>query len=196
MENSENSADVSTPKKAEIVLNALTLEESTTLREFILNRVPEPGSFNLPYRPDEWDSAGIIQKIQDLAKDHIRRTHVTNSNLKPKSFTISNLSDSGDSGEEYEEYNANDEILYRVTATVSNETTCTGGDTLYVNTHQSVSHVDGTTVTIHRCEAINNWKISPVDGSRLDLVIYLQENVKRISYNYHIDQIDTDIPDF
>lgn len=196
MENSENARGTSIPKEAEILLNALTEEESRSLREFILSKVPDSGVFNLPYRPDEWDSMGVMQKIQDLAKDHIRVTHVTNSQLEPRSFSLLNISNFEDYGEEYQECNANNEILYRVVATVSNAEICTGGNTLYINTHRSVNHASGTTVTIHRCERLNNWKMSPVTGSRLDLVIYLQENAKQISYDYHIDQIESDLPDF
>lgn len=196
MKNTENTSDIFTPKKAEILVDALTKEESSALREFILSKVPDGGSLNLPYRPDEWDSTGVIQKVQDLAKEHIRRTHVTINQLAPRSFSVSNISKSDGYSEEYSSYISDGEILYQVIATVSDDSFCVGGDTLYVNTNERISHSGGTTVVMHRCEELNNWKISPISGNRLDLAIYLQESGKRISYNYPIDQIIDELPDF
>lgn len=196
MYNTENTRDISTPKEVEILVDALTEEESDALREFILSKVLDGGSLDLPYRPDEWDHLGVIQKVQDIAKDCIKRTHVTNNQLEPRAFTVSNISTSEDYAEEYPPYDSNSEILYQATATVSSDKSCTGGDTLYVNTHRRVTHSSGTTITIHRCEELNNWKISPIKGNRLDLTILFQENNKQISYDYPIDQITTELSDF
>lgn len=187
----------SLPKEADVLINAITLEESSVLKDFILSKLPDPGSVDLLYRPDEWDSAGVIQKIQDLAKDHISRNYVTYNQLEPRGFKLSRISDSSDCGEEYSEYNLNGEIVYQVTATVSNRETCIGGDTLYTHTYLEVPHEDGTTVVIHRDEKLNDWKISPiVSGDRLDLIIYIQEFDLQKSYDYPIDQITKELEDF
>lgn len=197
MENTANIADRSAPRQVEILLDALTPGESEVLRNFILDKLPHEGVVELLYRPDEWDSEGVIQKVQDLAKDHIKNTFVTINQLEPRGFRLARISNHLEWGEEYSKYNSNGEIIYQVTATVSNNDICNGGSTVYVNTGIEVPHANGTTVAIHRAEELNDWKLSHIySGHRLDLIIYIQEFDKQKSYDYPIDQITEDLPDF
>lgn len=197
MEHTENSSNRGTPKEAQVLVNAITVDEAAILRGFILAKLTSEGILELPYRPDEWDSAGVIQKIQDMAKEYIKQNYVTYNQLEPRAFLLSRVSDHSDRGEEYSEYNANGEILYQVTTTVSNSEVCTGGDTIYVNTYVTVPHENGTTMVIHRDEELNNWKLSPIlSGERLDLIIYIQEFDLQKSYDYPIDQTTVEIPNF
>jgi hypothetical protein len=182
------------PALPEIVVDAITAEESECLRSFILSKLPAVGSLELPYRPDEWDSYGIIQKIQDLAKDKIKQTHVVHNQLEPRSFVIFNAVDTSELGEEYSTYNANGEIIYKIMLTVSSDDALTGGNITFDNSVGMVSNFGGTTAVIFRCEEINNYTISPISiGNRLDLVICLQEIDRKISYDYPIDPLPTDL---
>lgn len=195
MENTENAAE--TPRKVDILVDALTKEESSSLRAFILEKTINNNSIDLPYRPDEWDADGIIQKIQDLAKEHIKHNFVTNNQLEPRRFTLINIEDSDEYGEEYSEYNQDAVISYKVMATVSNEETCSGGSTVFPHNGKHVDHLDGTTITIHRCERINDWNLSDIyKGQRLDLAMEFQDVGRRISYNYHIEQTTEDLLGF
>lgn len=198
MENFNNIDNIkSLPKQAETIANAITESESSILREFILSKLPEEGSVELQYRPDEWDSAGVIQKIQDFGKDYIQRTHVTNNQLEPRKFKLSNIIETSELGEEYSEYNKNGEILYLITATVSNAASCSGGSTIYTEMGKVIDLSSGTTISIHRCELVNSWKMMPVrSGNRLDLSILIQENDRQVSYDYPIDQIIDELPNF
>lgn len=197
MENFNSNNNKSSPKQAETIVNAITESESSILREFILSKLPSEGSLELQYRPDEWDSAGIVQKIQDLGREYIQRTHVVSNQLEPRKFKLYNIVDASELGEEYSEYNKNGEILYLITATVSTSDSCSGGSTIYTETGKVVDLSSGTNITIHRCESLNSWKIMPVrSGNRLDLSILIQENDRQISYDYPIDQITRELPSF
>lgn len=198
MENFNNNTDnKSLPVQAGIIADAITEAESSVLKEFILSKLPNEGTLELQYRPDEWDSAGIVQKIQDLGRDYIQKTHVTNNQLEPRQFKVSNIVDTSELGEEYSDYNKNGEILYLITATVSTGSSCSGGSTIYTETGKVVDLSSGTTIVIHRCESINGWKMMPIrSGNRLDLSILIQENDRQISYDYPIDQITEELPNF
>jgi hypothetical protein len=183
-----------TPTPPEILVDAITAEESAHLRDFILSKLPLPGTLELPYRPDEWDTNGVIQKIQDLAKDRIKQTHVVYNQLEPRSFVISNLVDSSFLGEEYSSYNSNGEILYKTIITVSSSDICSGGDIIFSNGEDATTNLLGTTAIIFRCEERNSYTVSPVSsGNRVSLAICLQEIDRQISYDYPIDPLPIDL---
>lgn len=185
------------PKKVDILADVLTHEETSALQEFMASRLPEGNSLiDLRYRSDEWDAHGVIQKIHDTAKKYIEQNYEAKGQIEPRQFTMTRTADASDAGEEYGDYNSNEEILYAVTVSVPDLNGCAGGNSVYVNTDTTVNLTDNT-ICIHRCEAFNNWRMSSIEsGSRLDLVILFQEVQRDVSYDFYIDQITEDLPDF
>jgi hypothetical protein len=185
------------PRVADIFPSPLTKDEELSLMEFIESTIPSGDeTVSLRYRPDEWDAAGAIRKVQETAKEYIQANYKVSGQLEPRRFVIRRVVDSSDVGEEYGNYESNGEILYHVGVSIPGSDGCTGGSVSYSN-HARVVDVADKELAIHRCESINNWKSNTIsDGSRLDLTILFQEISRVISYNYEIDQIEEELEDF
>lgn len=186
-------------KKADLLCNVLTDDDSTQLELFIESKLgPSVSSelsessriCNLPYRPDEWDAAGVIQKVQDIARNHILNTYVVVGDLEPRSFKLLRTEDVQTYKEEYDKYDQNGEILYTAVVTASNPDTYWHGETRYLVNGEGL-RLRRNDMLVHRNERLNTWEIVEVlRGTRLDLVIVFQEIDRRISYDYDIDQTD------
>jgi hypothetical protein len=185
------------PKNANILTGLISDSDISNLRNFINEKVADnDASINLRYRPDEWDSTGVIQKVYDLIKEYLKENYEIQGQLEPRKFTIRRILDASDIGEEYGDYDANGEILYSATFSIPGLDGCSGGETTYLKYDCTVKP-DDTAILIHRCEANNDWRTNRIgDGSRLDLVILFQEISREISYDFDIDQIIENIPNF
>jgi len=190
-------------KRFDLLTEVLTKDESTCLEDFIKSKLVKIESdsnisqtYKLQYRPDEWDSMGVIQKVQDIARSHIQKTYAVVGQLEPRSFTLLRTEDAQGYIEEYGVYNQNGEILYTAVVTASDSDDYYSGETLYLVNGEGFrpSRVD---VVVHRNETLNNWEIvEVVKGTRLDLLIVFQEIERKLSYDYEIDQILEDIKEF
>jgi hypothetical protein len=192
-------------KKFDILTNVLTVEESTSLETFITSKIstnaPDSNSntsqkYVLQYRPDEWDSAGAIQKVYDIARKHILDTYAVIGQLEPRSFTLLRTEDAQTYKEEYGAYNQNGEILYTAIVTASNPPDYYSGETLYLVNGEGFMP-NRYDIVVHRNESHNNWEIvDVVTGVRLDLLVVFREHARRTAYNYYIDQLDEDSLNF
>lgn len=187
-------------KRFDVLKDAIDLEDSDALKEFIELKLPGGAEQELSqelvlqYRPDEWDSRGVIQKVQDIAKAHISSVFALSGQLEPRKFYLLRTENVQTYKQEYGLYNDNNETLYSAIVTVSSPTEYYSGETLYLVNGEGF-RPNRTDIVIHRHEKINDWEIVEVlIGSRLDLVVVFQEIDRRISYDYPIDQ-DTPIVD-
>jgi hypothetical protein len=183
-------------KKFEIIRNAITPEESLALKNYISSKITESSNSKysnqlvLPYRPDEWDEFGVIQKIQDIAKGHILETYPIIGQLEPRKFMILRTDNVQTYKETYGLYNANSEILYTAIVTPSSPTDYFSGETLYTVNGEGF-YPNPRDMVVQRNEELNSWEIIEVlSGTRFDLVVVFQEIDRTISYNYTISQDD------
>lgn len=186
-------------KKVDLLQNVLTGEDSEALEAFIRSKLEGKVStelsetsqiYNLPYRPDEWDTAGVIKKVYDIAREHILKTYAVIGQLEPKSFTLLRTEDVQTYKEEYGVYNKNGEILYTAAVTASTPEDYWCGETRYTQNGEGLQP-RRTDMLVHRNESLNDWEILEViRGTRLDLLIVLREHARRTSYDYPIDQLD------
>lgn len=184
-------------KKFDTLRNALSAKESSALETFIVSKLSNNATISsssqkyiLQYRPDEWDSMGVIQKVQDLVKDHIYKTYAVSGQLEPRSFSILRTEDAQGYKEEYGAYNQNGEILYTAIVTASDSSDYFSGETIYLVNGEGFKP-SRSDVVVHRNETLNDWEITEVvRGVRLDLVIVFREIDRKVSYDYPIDQLD------
>ena len=183
-------------KRFDILSNVITPEESLALQAFIESKIPESSDsthsqeLTLPYRPDEWDDLGIVQKIQDMAKAHILSTYAVVGQLEPRKFLILRTDNVQTYKETYGAYNENGEILYTAIVTPSNPTEYYSGETLY-DINGMGFHPNSGDMVVQRNETLNNWEIVEVlTGTRFDLIVVFQEIDRTISYDYAISQED------
>ena len=183
------------PKMFDFIKNAITDEEAESLREFIEQKLSEERedleasqSMVLAYRPDEWDSAGVIAKIQDLAKLHIQNTYSLGGYLGAQKFMLLRTENAQSYKEVYGNYNNDGEILYTAIVSPCRGTEYFQGETKYTINGEGFKP-RAVDMTVHRNEELNNWEITEViNGTRFDLVIVFQEVDKQVSYDYEIDQ--------
>lgn len=183
-------------KRFDILSNVITPEESLALKAFIESKIPESSDSTysqevvLPYRPDEWDELGIVQKIQDLAKAHILKTYAVVGQLEPRKFMVIRTDNVQTYGETYGSYNQNGEILYTAVVTPSSPTDYYSGETLY-GVNGEGFHPNSCDMVVQRNEELNSWEIVEVlTGVRFDLIVVFQEIDRTISYDYIINQDD------
>lgn len=191
------------PKKFDTLTNIITSEEAAQLRAFILEKLPESVEGEksqqhvLPYRTDEWDSSGVINKLQEVAKAHIRNAFYMEGAVEPRKFLLLKSEQFQSYFEEYpSSYINNKEILYTAVVTPVYSGKDYSGETLY--TMNGEGFVPKTLdMVIHRNEAFNNWSVQEVlNGTRLDLVMVFREVNMDISYDYAIDQSPEDQEEF
>lgn len=184
------------PKKFDILTGVVTTEEAEKLREFITSKLPNTSedsssqSHVLPYRSDEWDSDGIINRLQSLARDHVRATFHTIGAVEPRKFMLLRTDASQSYSETYGNYINNREILYTAVVTPVSEFSHSPDETVYTTNGEGFkpSQVD---MVVHRNEEYNNWSIPELDsGSRLDLIMVFREVDQSISYDYPMDQLE------
>jgi hypothetical protein len=184
-------------KKFDTLTGIISPEESAALENFINSKLSASTTdlafsqvCTLQYRPDEWDSMGVVQKVQDIAREHIYKTYAVSGQLEPRSFTILRTEDVQTYKEEYGLYNQNNEILYTAIVTASHPDDYYSGETLYLNNGEGFRPARSD-IVIHRNERLNDWEIvEVVTGVRLDLIIVFQEIDRKVSYDYPIDQLD------
>jgi hypothetical protein len=186
-------------KKADLVRNVLSVEDADSLKLFIESKFESRSHsesstisqvYELPYRPDEWDSNGVIQKVHDIAKAHILKTYAVVGQLEPRSFKLLMTNIDQSYGEEYGAYNQDNEILYTSIVTVSNPDDYWRGETKYPVNGEGL-RLNRVDMLVHRNESLNTWEVSGVEhGTRFDLLVVFQESDRRVSYDYEIDQTD------
>lgn len=183
-------------KRFDVISNAIDSEEGLSLKGFIESKIPESSDspysqqLVLPYRPDEWDGSGVIQKVQDIAKAHVMSTYAIVGQLEPRKFMLLRTDNVQTYKETYGSYNENGEILYTAILTPSSPTEYYSGETLYAVNGEGF-HPNPRDLVVQRNEELNNWEIVEVlTGTRFDLVVVFQEIDRTISYDYAISQDD------
>lgn len=181
-------------KRFEVLPGVLSSEEVLALKEFIGSKLPKSSedefsqTLVLPYRPDEWDSIGVVQKVQDISRSHIVSTYAVSGQLEPVKFKVMRTDNVQKYLETYGKYNDNREILYTAITTVPSPVDHYSGETLYQNNGEGFRPNPGDLV-IHRNETLNNWEIvGAANTPRFDLLIMFREVDRSISYDYVIDQ--------
>lgn len=181
------------------VLGVLSSDELQSMYTYILDKLPEKSSDSvsqerlLQYRPDEWDSLGAIQKVQDAAKQHISETYPVVGQIEPRKFFILRT-DAGQTYEQvYADSNNSREVVYTTVTTVVDADSYEYGETIYTESGEGFKPAIGSTL-VHKDVKANSWKIDdPVSGCRLDLVIVFQNIDRNISYDYPMDQTVTNL---
>ena len=188
------------PKKFDTLKDVLSKEEADALRIFIEEKFKtvdaDTKEILMTYRPEDWDSEGIIEKLTDTTKAHIISTFRIEGSLNPRKFMLLRTRDVQSYEEEYGAYNQNGEILYTAVATASKRNEYFSGQTLYTRNGEGFfpREVD---LIVHRNEELNNWEIHEVlEGERLDLIMVFEEIDRGVHYNYEIDQLEDDGIDF
>lgn len=184
----------------EIVGDVITGEESEYLGNFIMSKfkdVPAPsGSISLavplPYRLDEWDDRGIIEKIHSKAKHYFQTTFNIGPNIGPMEFLLVKSEMKQRHKTFYEPFVPGGDVFYTAIITPVVRENHDPGTTNYINLNQSLSP-GGVDMVVHKNDVPTNWEIVGGNyGIRVDLIIVFRENTKRISYDYKIDQTDSD----
>lgn len=182
------------PKIFDIIKDVLSLDEAASLLEFLEQKLPvdadEYFSIDLSYRPEDWDSFGIIEKIYNKAKAHISEVYPVEGSLNPRRFQIVRTDDCRPFKQEYGNYRNGNEILYTAVVTPVLSTKYFSGETLYFENGEGF-RPSPTDLVIHRNERINSWEIIEVlSGARYDLIITFEEVYRGVSYDYEIAQLE------
>ncbi len=184
------------PKRFDLLTSALSKQEASDLNAFLVEKFSDidvtTRSIDLSYRPEDWDDSGVIEKLHNIVREHIKQTYKITGSLNPRRFTLLRTTDVQTYSETYGDYNANNEILYTAIYTAPNVTDYYSGETLY-NKNGEGFFPSGYDVVIHRNEELNNWEIlDVVKGQRLDLLMVFEEIDRGVSYDYPIDQLEDD----
>ena len=191
--------DVSTsdPKRFRVVRELITKEEAKQLSDFILSKLPEegdmetpPSTLNLPYRPDEWDSTGVIEKIYNFGKEYLRENFELEGGLEPKTFKLIRT----DGYQVYKEVFPEEEELKEktysliLTPLIASTGGFFAGTTVYAVNGEGFTP-ETTSLIVQKNMSLNNWEITEGGGgTRLDLVITFREFRQGMSYDYKIEQ--------
>jgi hypothetical protein len=196
-------SDIARPFKFEPLGLTLSEEEVGNLKAFMLKMLPKadgtkPARLELYNRPDSWDEAGVINKIQNSFRDYIKETFFLRGLLEPRMFILLRTEKRQGYSELYENFDQNNEVLYTARVLLSYKNAdFTGGSSSYLN-YKSES-VDATgKVLCHRNETVNRWVVESVtSGTRLDLIIVFAEPLNFVRYDeFEIDQTADDGPDY
>ncbi len=188
------------PKKFDLLRSVLTKEETLAINNFIVHKFEgidvDTRTIELSYRPEDWDNAGVIEKLHDLVRQHIKDTYKIAGSLNPRRFTLLRTTDLQTYSEKYAEYNANNEIIYTAVYSAANTTDYYSGETLYNENGEGFFPTEYD-IAIHRNEELNSWEIlDVVKGQRLDLIMVFEEIDRGVSYDYQIDQLEDDGVDY
>lgn len=182
------------PKKFAVLKSVMSEEDRSHLIEFVLEKIPQESknevsqSHTLIYRTDEWDKFGVINRLQEVAKSHIRDTYYLVGAAEPRKFLLLRT----DPWQSYEEvydpsYINNREILYTAVVTLVSDGIFVPGETIYTSNGEGFVP-EPLSMVIHRNERYNNWSISKLaGGTRLDLIMVFREVNMEISYEYEIE---------
>lgn len=174
----------------ELIENAITEEEVAALKEFAESQIPEASEdetsqkVEMANRPDKWDSAGVIAKIQDIFRDYVRNTYFLVGSLEPRKFVILRTDDVQEYSETYGRFQIDGVLTYTAIMPLSKpDVDCRPGEILFTVHGEGFKSEPGNLI-VFRNEEFNSWKIPDMfSGTRFDLILVLQEINKSMTYD-------------
>ena len=190
-----------------ILKSCLTNEEVKVLAKFAKGQLIEPNNVDTPdlgieasevtqkkelyNRPDAWDSAGAIDKLQNIFRESLKEHYFLVGVIEPKKFIVMRTDELQSYKEEYGNFEENGVVTYTALMTLNSE--FKGGETLYPRSGAGHRITPGDLI-IHRNEADNDWVITEVNvGTRFDLMLVVIE--RPVSVNYDEFEIEQSVDD-
>lgn len=188
------------PLAFELVKVDLSEEELEVLRDFADNKNTTANLTNksskevIMNRLDELDSDGIIARLTNLFREHVVGKYYINGHVEVRSYVALRTEQSQGYGEDYSPLDEGDEVSYTAVIPLSRlGEDYVGGALSYKSGGDGFSITPGT-ISVHRNEPGNSWRIANVlGGTRLDLLLVQAE--RRISVTYEGFSIDPYVDD-